>query len=123
MTSFERGDVLLVRFPDSNLTTFKPRPALVVQDPGIQTGLPQLIVAMITSNIGRGGPSRVLVALASAEGAAMGLLADSVIVADNLATVASFAVARTLGKCPVMADVDRALRIILGLDGQAVAGR
>ena len=122
MTSFERGDVLLVRFPDSNLTTFKLRPALVVQNPAVETGLDQRIVAMITSNTRRGGLSRVFVAQASAEGRAMGLLSDSVVVADNLATVASFAVARVLGKCPIMEQVDRALRAILGLEGQA-AGR
>jgi hypothetical protein len=45
----------------------------------------------------------------------MGLIADSFIVADNLATVTSLAVARVLGRCLVMQDVDRALRAILEL--------
>jgi mRNA-degrading endonuclease toxin of MazEF toxin-antitoxin module len=42
-----RGDVVLVLFPDSNLRTAKRRPALVVQQDSLQTGLPQTIVAMI----------------------------------------------------------------------------
>ena len=50
-----RGDVVLVLFPDSNLRTAKRRPALVVQQDSLQTGLPQTIVAMISSNMARDG--------------------------------------------------------------------
>jgi len=57
MTNFERGEVLLVRFPDSNLRTFKLRPALLVQSQVVPTGLDQQIVAMITSNVQRVGPN------------------------------------------------------------------
>jgi len=46
----KRGDVVLALFPDSNLRTAKPRPGLVVQADSLATGLPQVIVAMITSN-------------------------------------------------------------------------
>ncbi len=53
--SFRRGDVILVRYPDSNLTTFKKRPALVVQADDTPTGLSQRIIACITSNLGRAG--------------------------------------------------------------------
>jgi mRNA interferase MazF len=45
-----RGDVVLVLFPDSNLKTAKRRPALVVQANQLGTGLPQTLIAMITSN-------------------------------------------------------------------------
>src|SRR5438876_10429502 len=44
-----RGDVVLVLFPHSDLRTAKLPPALVVQADNLQTGLPQVIVAMITS--------------------------------------------------------------------------
>jgi mRNA interferase MazF len=61
-----RGDVVLVLFPDSNLRTAKRRPALVVQADALQTGLPQTIVAMISSNMARAGhPCRVAVQQAS----------------------------------------------------------
>jgi mRNA interferase MazF len=57
-----RGDVVLVLFPDSNLRTFKRRPALVVQADALDGGLPQTIVAMVTSNMARAGhPSRMIV--------------------------------------------------------------
>jgi mRNA interferase MazF len=45
--SYRRGDVVLVLFPNSDLRTAKLRPALIVQADELQTGLPQLIVAMI----------------------------------------------------------------------------
>jgi mRNA interferase MazF len=62
----KRGDVVLVLFPDSNLRTAKPRPALVVQADNLGTGLPQVIVAMVTGNISRANhPGRMLVLLST----------------------------------------------------------
>ncbi len=113
--SYKRGDVLLVIFPDSSLKTYKQRPALVVQSDSVTTGLSQHIVAMITSNLGRTGETRVLITLSSPEGKSMGLLTDSVIVTDNLATVHEKAIARVIGACPVMDLVDAALRKTLAL--------
>ena len=111
-----RGDVVLVLFPDSNLQTYKPRPALVVQSGSLQTGLPQTIVAMITSNIARAvGPSRISVSLATPSGQRSGLKTNSVIVIDNLATVRDNAISRTLGTWPEMGLVDAALKASLGL--------
>jgi mRNA interferase MazF len=52
---YSRGDVGLVLFPDSNLRTAKRRPALVVQRDSLNAGLAQTIIAMITSNLSRGG--------------------------------------------------------------------
>ncbi|MBW3622600.1 MAG: type II toxin-antitoxin system PemK/MazF family toxin [Armatimonadetes bacterium] len=76
----ERGDVILVLFPNSDLVTAKTRPALVVQAYDLQTGLPQVIVAMITSRMTRSGhPSRVAVLLSTSEGKQSGLLTDSVL--------------------------------------------
>ena len=85
---FSRGDVVLVLYPDSNLRTAKRRPALVVQADNLQSGLPQIILAMISSNLARAGhPSRVSILRSSAEGQQMGLRTDSVVMTDNLATV------------------------------------
>ena len=53
---------MLVLFPDSNLRTAKRCPALVVQASNLGSGLPQTIIAMITSNQARAGhPSRVMI--------------------------------------------------------------
>jgi mRNA interferase MazF len=63
---FSRGEVVLAIFPDSNLRTAKKRPVIVLQHDALGTGLPQTIVAMITSNLNRAGhPSRVTVLISS----------------------------------------------------------
>jgi mRNA interferase MazF len=111
-----RGDVVLVLFPDSNLRTAKRRPALVVQADDLQTGLPQVIVAMISSNMARAGhPSRVTILRASAHGQQMGLRTDSVIMTDNLATIAHGEVDCVIGQLADMRPVDVALCHTLGL--------
>lgn len=111
----KRGDVVLVLFPHSDLRTAKTRPALIVQADGLSTGLPQIIVAMITSRMFRANhPSRVMIALNSSEGMRSGLLTDSVIATDNLATITETAIERVIGEIP-MPEVDRALMHTLGL--------
>jgi mRNA interferase MazF len=87
-----------------------------VQADGLGTALPQVVLAMITTNLSRAGhPSRVLVSLSSPAGVASGLLADSVIMTDNLATVLEKAIHSVIGKIPDMTDVDAALQNTLGL--------
>lgn len=106
--SYKRGDVVLVLFPYSDLRTAKKRPALVVQSDRVVADLQQQIVAMITSNLGRTGPTCVHVRQESPEGRAMGLLTDSVIVTDNLATVLERELDRRIGTCPIMPAVEQA---------------
>jgi mRNA interferase MazF len=111
----KRGDIILVLFPHSDLRTAKTRPALVVQANNLETGLPQIIVAMITSRMFRANhPSRVTIILDSPEGERSGLLADSVVVTDNLATIFETGIDRVIGNLP-MEKVDAALRYTLGL--------
>lgn len=113
---FNRGDVVLVLYPDSNLRTAKRRPAVVVQADMLQTGLPQTIIAMISSNMARAGhPSRVTVLQTSPEGRQMGLHSDSVVMTDNLATVLESEIERAIGSCPVMQSLNQALRQTLAL--------
>jgi mRNA interferase MazF len=70
---------------------------------------------MITGKLFRANhPSRVLVLLSTPEGQRSGLLTDSVVMTDNLATIAEVAIERVIGTLP-MRDVDGALRHTLGL--------
>lgn len=111
----KRGEIILALFPHSDLRTAKTRPALIVQADDLQTGLPQVIVAMITSrSFCANHPSRVLTRLSTPEGQRSGLLTDSVVMTDNLATIAEVAIDRVIGTLP-MKDVDKALRHTLGL--------
>lgn len=113
--NFKRGDVVLVLFPNSDLTTAKTRPAIIVQANNLQTGLSQFIVAMISSQMFRAGhPSRVTILRNSPEGRQSGLLVDSVIMTDNLATIATSAIYRLIGSIPIE-DVDTALKHTLNL--------
>ena len=111
----KRGDVVLVLFPNSDLRTARPRPALVVQADDLQTGLPQVVVAMMSARMFRANhPSRVPVLAQSPAGQQSGVLSDSVVMTDNLATVLESAVSRVIGLLP-MTEVDQALRHTLGL--------
>ena len=113
--NYKRGDIVLVLFPNSDLRTTKNRPALVVQANDLETGLSQMIVAMITSRMARSRhSSRVILQLTSSEGKQSGLLSDSVIMTDNLATIAFTEVNRRIGAIE-MTKVNFALRYTLGL--------
>jgi mRNA interferase MazF len=86
-----------------------------VQANNLQTDLSQVIVAMITSKTFRANhPSRVLIKLSTPEGEQSGLLSDSVVMTDNLATITKKAIDKTIGLIP-MKDVDAALKHTLGL--------
>ncbi len=101
-------------FPHFDLRTAKTRPALVVQADNLQTELPQVIVAMITSRMLRAQHRSRVVQLSTLEGQQSGLLTDSVVMTDNLATVAETEIDRIIGTFQ-MGHVDAALRHTLGL--------
>ena len=112
----DRGDVVLVLFPDSNLQTAKRRPALVVQADRLATGLPQVIVAMVSSNMTRAAhPSRVAIKMQTPAGRSSGLRSDSVIMTDNLATIHESEIDRVIGRLTDMAEINAALKYTFGL--------
>jgi len=70
---------------------------------------------MITSRLFRANhPSRVTVLRSSPEGQQSGLLTDSVVMTDNLATIAETEIDRVIGRIPI-ASIDQALRHTLRL--------
>ena len=70
---------------------------------------------MITSRLFRAGhPSRVTVLLSTQEGEQSGLLTDSLVMTDNLATITETEIDRVIGRLP-MIRVDTPLRHTLGL--------
>src|SRR5687767_13265968 len=116
MTNLKRGDVVLVWFPNSDMVTFKKRPALVVQADNLATSLPQVVLAMITSNLARRGHAcRVFIPLGSKQAVDAGLKTDSIIMTDNLATVLDRAIAEKLGRLHDMSAVGQALCVTLAL--------
>jgi mRNA interferase MazF len=114
--SHDRGDVVLTRWVDPTLTPGKLRPALIVQADGLATGLSQVVLAGITSNLASGGPPfRFIIPLGSPARRGSGLRTDSVVMADNLLTVHFREIVRTVGKLSDMSAIDAALRAALGL--------
>jgi mRNA interferase MazF len=113
--SFKQGDVVLVLFPNSDLITAKTRPAVVVQADNLQTGLSQVIIAMVTSQMSRGQhASRLIIILDTAEGRQSGLISNSVVMADNLATVTLSSISRVIGSISV-ANLHAILRNTFGI--------
>ena len=112
---YRRGEVVLVLFPHSDLNGFSRRPALVIQSDDLETGLSQMIVAMITSRMFRAShESRVAIYLSTPQGQQSGLVSDSVVMTDNLATVRLSEIEGTIGSLP-MTEIDTALRHTLGI--------
>jgi mRNA-degrading endonuclease toxin of MazEF toxin-antitoxin module len=80
-------------------------PCAIVQSVDLGTDLPQTLVAMITSNMTRAGhPSRVIVRGDRRSSEASGLLMDSVIMTDNLATIHRSEIDRVLGSLGEMTE-------------------
>lgn len=58
----QRGDVVMVEFPYTDVTQSKVRPVVVVQNNRDNQRLRKTIVAMITGNLRRrGGPSHLFI--------------------------------------------------------------
>jgi mRNA interferase MazF len=99
--TLQRGDVVLVRFPFSSGTGSKVRPALVIQNDRSNQWLSNVILAAVTTTTHRSGePTQLLIDLGSPEARQTGLLKDSVITCENLATVDRGLVLRKIGTLP-----------------------
>jgi mRNA interferase MazF len=107
MTGFEFGDVVLVRFPFSDHTTVKQRPAAIISSAAYHQARPDVLIMAISSQI------RPWTAFAEAEirhWKAAGLLKPSLI-KPAIATIEQGLIRRTLGHLRP-ADID-ALRAVL----------
>lgn len=114
----QRGDVLLVRFPFSSGTAAKVRPAVVVQNDRNNQRLTNCIVAAITTTTHRSGePTQLLIEVATPAGRLSGLLRDSVVTCENLATVEKRLILRKIGSLPAdaMDRINECLKEALGI--------
>lgn len=114
----KRGDVILVRFPHPSGLRGKKRPAVVVQSDNYGGAVGTLIVAEVTKNPQLAqDPACLFVELATQEGAATGLLQDSVVSCLLLATIDAERVAMVLGSLTGRLKdwLDGCLRAALGL--------
>src|SRR5437660_1217723 len=99
--SAQRGDVVLAWYPFASGTGGKRRPCLVVQNDPDNQKLANTVVAQITTNLVRlGDKSHLLIEVATPEGAQSGLLHDSLVSCNNLATIEQKLIAKVIGSLP-----------------------
>jgi mRNA interferase MazF len=112
MTNCDRGDVVLVPFPFTDLSDVKRRPALVVSTAEYNRATGDVVIAQITSRVGsptRPGDHQV------EKWREAGLLRPSLVRA-RLTTLENGLLIRILGKMPAgeMELIDKALASALG---------
>jgi mRNA interferase MazF len=113
-----RGDVVLVLYPFASGRGASRRPALIVQNDRDNRRLDNTMIAQITTNVRRARePTQLLIERSTLEGQQAGLLHDSVVSCNNLATVREDRINRVIGHLPdpLMASIDECLKTALGL--------
>jgi mRNA interferase MazF len=113
--NFARGEVVLTRFPFTDLTGAALRPAVVVSQGPIGHDL--VLVAISSVIRDTLASSDFLIETTHAEFARTGLRVTSVIRIHKLAAVEHFVITRRLGRLgpQLQAETDRRLRMVLGL--------
>lgn len=113
MTTYRRGDVVLVPFPFTNLRASRNRPGLVVSNDGYNQATTDVIIVQVTGNVT--GRPRVGDHLIT-EWRQSGLAAPSLVRA-KLVTLQAAIVGRRLGQMPAaeMQQVEANLRSVLDL--------
>ena len=113
-----RGDVILTYVPNVGSPGGKVRPALVVQSDHNNARLKETIIAAITSNLSRvHEATQLLIEVATPEGAASGLLHDSVVRCERLHSIPQGDVRRVIGKLSdaLMQQIDVCLKAALAI--------
>ena len=113
-----RGDVVLVLYTFASGHGASRRPALIVQNNRDNRRLDNTIIAQITTNMLHvNDPTHLLIPWETPEGQQAGLLHDSVVSCNNLATVHEDRMHRVIGHLPdeVMHRIDECLKAALGL--------
>lgn len=116
--SVARGDVVLARFPHTAGGRGKKRPVVVIQADGYNASLPHVVVAEVTSNLTNlADPAYLHIDISTPDGAATGLLHDSLVSCVLLATIDADRVDRTIGKLSVglLQKLDACVKAALGL--------
>ncbi len=116
--SLKRGDVVIVRFPFASGTGAKVRPALVVQNDRNNARMKNVILVAITTTTFRNQEAtQLFIDLTTPAGIQSGLLKNSVVSCENLATVEQSYILRTIGSLPAdtMNAIGECIKISLAL--------
>ena len=116
--TLKRGDVVLARFPHASGGRGKKRPVLVIQSDLYNARLRHIVVAEITTNVAAASdPANYAVDVAGPEGAATGLIQNSVVTCLHLATMSLDRIDRAIGTLSdsMMQQIDSCLKTALGV--------
>src|SRR5436305_841652 len=116
--SVRRGDVVLAWYPFASGSGGKRRPCLVVQNDRDNGRLTNTVVVQITSNLRAAAePTQLLIDVTTPEGRQSGLLHDSLVSCNNVATIEQALVVKVIGTLggATMAKVETCLKAALDL--------
>ena len=117
--TIQRGDLVVVDFPQGAGLPPKRRPVVVVQSDRNNRRLANSIFAMVTSNTraARREPTQILIDINTAEGKRAGLLRTSAIKCENLYTLPTASVRQKIGRLTgaFVPQLDAALKASLQL--------
>jgi mRNA interferase MazF len=96
--NLQRGDVVLAWFPHASGMGGKRRPCVVIQNDEDNRKIANTVVVFITSTLfRRGDKSHVFMDVTTPEGKLTGLLHDSLISCNNIATIEQNLVSKIIG--------------------------
>lgn len=113
-----RGAVVLARFPHTAGGRGKKRPVVVVQSDVYNQTRPHVVVAEVTSNLTNlNDPVHLHIDITTPDGAATGLLNESLVSCVLLATIDADRVDRVIGQlsAALLQQLDACLKAALGL--------
>jgi mRNA interferase MazF len=113
-----RGDVVLAWFPFASGAGGKRRPCVVVQNDEDNGKLTNTMIVQITTNLARAGDkSHFLIDVATPDGQRTGLLHDSLVSCNNLATIEQSLIGRVIGSlsAALVQDLNKCLQASLGM--------
>jgi mRNA interferase MazF len=111
-----RGDVVLARYPFASGQGGKRRPCVIVQNDQDNQNLANTIVAQVTSSlIRRQDKSHFFIDISTSDGQRTGLLHDSLVSCNNLATIEQILVNKVIGSLstPLLQKLDECLKAAL----------
>ena len=103
MTSYRRGDVVLIPFPFTDLSTVKQRPGLIVSSDAFNAANPDIIVVGITSKVALYRDQAGTYIIAGREQNSAGLPKESVVRCGKIVAIDQRLVRRMLGTLPTRA--------------------
>ena len=114
---FNRGDVVLLPISFVSGVGTKVRPAVIVQNDGLNARLNSTIVAIITSTNtrSRSEPTQLLIDISMTDGKLTGLLHDSTVKAEHLDTVDQRDIVRKIGhfSAPLLTQLEQCIKAAL----------